>query len=384
MKLFIALGTALVVGFITTVVWANQDGSVQGHADVRGVPKEGPVGTIGEGDLQLVITNRNVCAPGGSFTYRNFIRNTGDDGIQILELTNQFGGALYTHSDPPGEDQIGAVRWSGGPFLAPNAFVEYNATATGGGLVTNTATLKYEIIDAITGVRRPAQVTVTHTIGEACPKPPALPLSLPNNLATIICDISEIGCQQFFPELGRRFKAAQNNPSLQSIVCAQQEYRGSADCVNNKPNLGTRFNHPNQPPTPTILPGECRVLEDAGPSPNDPSQGAPVETTWCESDGYPEFVLPESIHTQKAGVAAITLPDTSTLDGELANIQDNLVRGVACGGRPGDPFWAPSCVCNCNDLTCLPLIQTQGILDVHVVTIEECLADIGRHNQPFL
>jgi hypothetical protein len=351
---------------------------VQSHIDVLDIPKEGPVGALGAGDLQVSIVNRDVCAPAGNnLTYRIFIRNAGESCIQINEVLNTFGNASHAHSEPEGEDLGGGVRWAGGPLLQPLQFFEYFFTATaGGGELTNRVTVQYNVLDEACANPQPAQVSTTHSVGEQCKNPPTFIASLPNNLAAIICDISEISCQQFFPQLGRRFAEAINNPNLQALICAQQQYRGSAECINNTPTLGARFNHPNQPPAPTILPGECRVLEDAGPSPANPAQGPPVEVTWCESNGYPEFVLQRAPEPAKAKTDAITLPDTSALNGALTQVQGNLVRGTPCGGNPGDPFWAPGCSCNCTDATCRPLIAEAGIHDLFVVTQEECLQDI--------
>lgn len=120
---------------------------------------------------------------------------------------------------------------------------------------------------------------------------------------------------------------------------------------------------------------------------------ADVETSWCESNNYASFVVrgaPEPARAQiPPGVAA---PETGDLNPFAAVIDDGSVRGEVCGGGPGDPWWADDCSCQCNDLVPVgggndvaSCQSTRPITrhDISVTSQEECLADFGKHRDPF-
>lgn len=117
---------------------------------------------------------------------------------------------------------------------------------------------------------------------------------------------------------------------------------------------------------------------------------APVETTWCESGAYPELFGPQAEKARQNYPHA--LPPAS-LDGSDAVINNDAVKGTACSGAPGDPWWAVSCQCQCNeqvpsgqfDQNGNPILVTcQGIYPIvyHDITITsqaECLSDRAPH-----
>ncbi len=116
---------------------------------------------------------------------------------------------------------------------------------------------------------------------------------------------------------------------------------------------------------------------------------AAVETTWCESNGYPEFVLKGEGGNAPAKAGVIAPPEYVS-GGENTVIEDAAVSGTPCGGEPGDPYWATDCSCHCGEVvssgggvaTCgsgQPITK----LDMYVTSTEECLLDT-RHTEPWL
>jgi len=82
--------------------------------------------------------------------------------------------------------------------------------------------------------------------------------------------------------------------------------------------------------------------------------GSHVTITWCESGNYPEFIIRGA--PEPANISIVKPPVVIGLDPDEpgyaydADIDEELVYGTACGGGPGDPFWAYDCSCSCNEL----------------------------------
>jgi len=122
--------------------------------------------------------------------------------------------------------------------------------------------------------------------------------------------------------------------------------------------------------TPKTVATDCQKDIDFGPQ---------VATTWCESGNYPEYIIEEARQPDKRDIA----PPALINGGEQAQINIAQVIGTVCGGRPGDPYWSPSCSCHCNQkVRCGPkkkltLCQfcPPGVThhDILVTTQQECL-----------
>lgn len=119
----------------------------------------------------------------------------------------------------------------------------------------------------------------------------------------------------------------------------------------------------------------------------------PVEFTWCESVGYgSEFIVPEIttdqrtipvLRTDKQPPRAITQPKTT--------ITEKLIKGSACSGRPGDPYWAADCSCHCDQIVpvkegrlgfCQASNKEITRDDIYRTTTEECLQDVPIEHIP--
>lgn len=124
---------------------------------------------------------------------------------------------------------------------------------------------------------------------------------------------------------------------------------------------------------------------------------ADVETTWCESNNYAQIIVEGAPAPAKAKQGLIAPPDLTNLIQQAPNaiILDNEVRGAACGGGPGDPWWAADCSCQCGQVipgaggqirTCQ---DPEGVNkqinrhDIFVTSQEECLADGTKHQDQF-
>lgn len=126
----------------------------------------------------------------------------------------------------------------------------------------------------------------------------------------------------------------------------------------------------------------------------------PVESTVCEAGpAPPPEILQRAPWPAKAngvifigGIGSeIAPPNTAALDQEAPRTAINpvAVAGVPCGGRPGDPFWANDCSCNCGQvvpglaggLGSCPLSKITRH-DVNVSTVEECLNEPDDHLDP--
>jgi len=334
--------------------------------------------TIGSSEkLEIFLINKNECAiAGDSYTYRVMVRNEGDQVAQNLEVRVGYaGGTELLHTFRPADEVnplLHEIIWRE-PALVPGAFVEYAFTIKLiGGQVRNVASVEFDWIGG-------RFIAVTeHTIDGTCQIPRVQPTTLPQKLAAIICDASETACRNFLPDLGQPFQNAQN-PAQQPRVCSNTPYNRN-NCQPNKPQLGVPFRQA----TPTILPGECRVVEDEVPSANQVLLGTRAETSWCESNGYPQFVL--SGAPQPAKGRQVSPPDTSRFNGYFTSINQSLVAGTPCGGRPGDPWWAPLCQCQCNEpyggsicQAVLPITRH----DIFVTSQQECLLEGAKHVDPF-
>lgn len=74
---------------------------------------------------------------------------------------------------------------------------------------------------------------------------------------------------------------------------------------------------------------------------------AKVEESWCESDGYPEFIIRGAPKPAKADY--IVLPNQIN-NGKNSDIDPRKVIGDVCGGKSGDPYWADDCSCHCEQI----------------------------------
>ena len=105
--------------------------------------------------------------------------------------------------------------------------------------------------------------------------------------------------------------------------------------------------------TPKSVATDCEKEFQFGPA---------VETTWCESGRYPQFVLPAAIDTPLRPVT----PPELIRGGEDTDLNTFVLGGTVCGLDPGDPYWAPDCSCKCGDVINCP---GQG-----VTLCEDCAA----------
>lgn len=120
---------------------------------------------------------------------------------------------------------------------------------------------------------------------------------------------------------------------------------------------------------------------------------ADVETSWCESNDYADFVVRGAPEPARAQLTPpVAPPDTRDLNPFNALIEEGEVRGQVCGGAPGDPWWADDCSCQCNELVPIgggnDVISCQAIRpitrhDINVISQEECLVDFVKHQDPF-
>lgn len=91
----------------------------------------------------------------------------------------------------------------------------------------------------------------------------------------------------------------------------------------------------------------------AGACARDTTLAARVEVSWCESGIYPDaYILAEARTNPPTRVVTppIILDEYNGTRAEDAQIDVQRTVGVSCRGLPGDPFWAPDCSCNCNQL----------------------------------
>lgn len=114
--------------------------------------------------------------------------------------------------------------------------------------------------------------------------------------------------------------------------------------------------------------------------------GPPVGTSWCESGTYPAVLFKPTPPPLRSALP----PDTSSLDGTKAKIDVRQVRGQVCGGKPGDPWWAAGCACQCNEAVATDKFDANGVPlvficqsgqpivlhDIRVTSKEECLAEL--------
>lgn len=343
------------------------------------------VAAAGDSDgLEIFLINKHECSIlEDSFTFRILIRNVGNDLASDVKITDQYSAnTQFVHAAiPPDQPQAFTLEWI--EFaIPPGDSIErtFTLTVVEAGPIFNDATVEY----TYGGGNRTARTS--HTIDGSCEVPdvPTAPRPI-NKFAAIICDVAEVACTAFFPKLGINFEKAKR-AEQQPRICSQHDPR---DCDPNQPTLGIRYSQAK----PDIKPGECRVAEDLGPGGlkfDDPEVSAPVETTWCESNGYPEFVIRGAPEPFKARAGSIRLPDTSDLDGTLTITLDDAVRGQVCGGKPGDPWWAPDCTCQCGELVDTasgPVLcqQLKPITrhDIFVTSQAECLLEGAKHNDPF-
>lgn len=115
--------------------------------------------------------------------------------------------------------------------------------------------------------------------------------------------------------------------------------------------------------------------------------GPKVEESWCESNGYPEFIIRGAPNPAKSDIQ----PPDLIKGGENANIDPLKVIGDVCGGEPGDPYWADDCSCHCDQIIpgsgpkmrfCgddRPITQH----DINITSQEECLKNLPRHLNPY-
>lgn len=117
--------------------------------------------------------------------------------------------------------------------------------------------------------------------------------------------------------------------------------------------------------------------------------GPPVETSWCESGKYPEFIIRGAPEPARQ----VFPPDTSALNPNQSRIDLKQVRGQVCGGKPGDPWWSKGCECQCNEAVATTAVDANGnplffvcqgvfpivLHDINVTSKAECLAQLGHH-----
>lgn len=121
-----------------------------------------------------------------------------------------------------------------------------------------------------------------------------------------------------------------------------------------------------------------------------------VETTSCESGSYAESLARSGQETVKGQAGALQPPQDLSGQGSSTAINPALVQGVACGLRPGDPYWAPGCECKCGDdiettdpgtgeVTVQKCEAVYAITrhDIYVTTQSECNQDGIKHADPF-
>lgn len=116
---------------------------------------------------------------------------------------------------------------------------------------------------------------------------------------------------------------------------------------------------------------------------------APSQATWCESNSYAEFLIRGAPQPAKVTVPGASIAPPSSIEGTTA-INQALVEGIACGGRPGDPHWDTNCTCQCGELvplgdgnfqSCVDYIggiQNITLHDIAITSQEECLLQIGE------
>ncbi len=311
-----------------------------------------PPSSVSNEKLEIFLINKSVCpVPADNYTYRVLVRNEGNQLAQNLKIEVFYapGGVLLETVRPANEIDLikHKITWLEGA-LVPDAFVEYSFTILyGGGPLHNTASVEYDY-------PCPKYSSATqHTVDGVCEVPSIVSGYLPSKLAAIICDPSDQNCEEFLPGLGIRFPGGQD--------------------ASKQPRLGVRYSQA----TPTILPGECRVAEDEAVDEfrniytTRALFGPPVETTICESDGYPQFVIREA--PVPAKVRDIVPPDVSRVSGEQA-------FGAICSSQPGDPWWSSGCECQCGQLIDVGFGPTtcQSVFpitkhDISVTTKEQCL-----------
>lgn len=131
---------------------------------------------------------------------------------------------------------------------------------------------------------------------------------------------------------------------------------------------------------PKIVATQCQKEIDFGPR---------VETTFCESGEAIPVINPPGLPKKEGVVPPEIIP------GGVARIQEDLVQGDICGFKPGDPFWAESCQCSCNQLVeCGSQTTSEGeepvlVLcqdcyaitkhDINISSAEECLNEPDDH-----
>lgn len=110
----------------------------------------------------------------------------------------------------------------------------------------------------------------------------------------------------------------------------------------------------------------------------------PVEQTWCESTTERQVFLKEAPVPVRSVKPPLPIPG-----GERAVINPADVRGEACRGQAGDPWWNAQCSCHCGQQVvcgdqvtlceaCFPITRH----DIHVDDQLECLNDVFKNHEP--
>lgn len=120
---------------------------------------------------------------------------------------------------------------------------------------------------------------------------------------------------------------------------------------------------------------------------------APVETTWCESGSYKELFGPEAQKIRQQHPNA--LPANTSGISNPSIINNNAVKGQACGGKPGDPYWAVACQCHCDQQVPTGAVDGDGnpimatcqavypivFHDIYITSQAECRSDRAGHEE---
>lgn len=358
----------------------------------------------------LSVSKQATDSPGIGVTWTLTVSNTGDETATNVLINDTFpaGSNLGVRSAPTiSPSSIGSCTYNNIdrvivdcsiPALEPGQ----TATISFGTCRNNSSAVSNFAIATANGIGSATSNTVTG-FGEVCPTPgptrtfpPPQPTPAPTPIPTppplptvqatpipregepaIICDPAEVGCSTVLPRLGVRFSAARN-----PVICSINDPR--KDCTPFQPTLGARYRGIPDDIKPDIRPGECSTAEDRAQFPR-LYEGIPaVEVTFCEVQTYPEGLVQQGPQPVKNVAPA----DTSNLDGNATSINPAAVQGVACRGLPGDPWWAESCGCTCDEQcigtdvatcldtsgpvpTCVPIIRH----DIAITSTEECEQD---------
>lgn len=354
----------------------------------------------------LSISKTATDTPGIGVVWTIKVTNTGDDAATNVVVDDVFPpNNLGVRSAPTmSPSGLGTCSYSNInrvifhcdiPSLGPGETATIQiGTCRNNGLATDNFALA-----SAQGLGTVTSNTVTG-LGEVCPTPaptteppPSQPTPEPTPLATppvlgtpepslvppqkqpaIICDPAEIGCTTILPSLGVRFSAARN-----PVICSSVDPR---DCTPFQPVLGARYTGIPDDIKPDIRPGECSTAEDRASFPR-LYEGVPaVEVTFCEVQTYPEGLVQQA----PPPVRDITIPDTSSLNGNDTQIDPGEILGEACRGLPGDPWWSEDCSCTCDEQCvgtdvpscydsnlgeCVPIVRH----DIAITSVEECRQD---------